>query len=422
MVFLLAAALSAVSCGVTDKKNDELHRLDIADAGTLFIASNHLAKRTTANEQTGGLMNTAASSGGATLFKITDDGYIEEVTYFDEDGNEISYTLFPSDIFNVNHDYLIVVFGEGTTGYLVRKSDGAVFTLMEVGTPYKGFGGYRNWPPVHSDTQNNAYYITFDDLGQDMRIHHVLRINLDNPARLTAQIISPTEEDVGFFYVNANGDVLYDGLNITPRIILSDGGLVNTPPFISDFWIGGDKQFYGNEFRQHGLFQIKKLVIADRELVIENYGEGSDIWFQTDRSTILNLQEKVYLVFEGDQGGEVIEVYNPQSNPKRVDGLGMHSIRNAVASDQYYYLSGTDDANRPTLMKVEAQINTPVSLLPPGGYDIYTMTVSQQDVLTFSALRMQDGKRVIGEIGPDGSITILDEELEADIIVLERIN
>ncbi len=422
MALFLAAALTAVGCGIAEKKSDELHKLDIADAGTLFIASNQNMKRSVENEQTGGYMHTAGESGGGTLFKITNDGYVEEVNYFDEDGNEISYTLFPSDIYNVNHDYLIVIFGEGTTGYLVRKSDGAVFTLMDVGTPNKGFGGYRNWPPVHSDTENNAYYLVADDLGQDMWIHHVLRINLDNPARLTAQVISPTEENVDFFYVNTTGDVLYNGMNTTPRIILSEGGLVNTPPFMTEFWTGGDEQFYGIEYRHHGAYQIKRLGIENRELVTENYGKASDIWFQTDRATILNLQEKVYLIFDGDQGGEVFEVYNSEANPKRVHELGMHTIRNAVASDQYYYLSGTDDANRPALIKVEAQTNTPASLMQPGNFDIYTMTVSQKDVLIFSALRMQDGKRVIGEIGPDGSITILDEELDADIIVLERIN
>ncbi|MDI6402092.1 hypothetical protein QLX67_08805 [Balneolaceae bacterium ANBcel3] len=415
---VFVALLLVGACSVTDKKNKELHKLDLTNAGTLFIASNDMQKHNSDADR----MSVSGQSERTTLFKITDEGYIEEVSYLDEDGNEVSYTLYPTGVFNVNEEYLIIIFGYGTTGYLVRKSDGAAFTLMDVGFPMKGSGGHLNWPRVHTDDRNNAYYRSADYLGDDAWNHFVLRINLNNPAQLTAQAISPAQEDVGFFLVNRNGDVLYDGISTSPRVIFAEGGLVNTPVNTSDFWLGSDREFYGLTYIQHGVNQIRRLEVRNRELIPEDYGQALDIWFMTDAVFVLNLLEKVYIVNTAGPVGEVFEVNNPQNIPKRVQGLNMATIQHAVASDRYYYLSGTDEANRPTLLKVDAQTNTPVPLLPPGQYDIYNMAVSNEDLLSFSALRMQDGKRVVGQVNAGGSLEILDEDMDADVIVLERIN
>lgn len=405
LLVLTAVMFSGIfGCDVADKGGGTLNKLDIADAASLFIASDNVLRKSVASADT------------TRLFKITADGFIEEVKYLDEDGDEMAYTHYPSDIYNLDESYVIVIFGDGTTGYLVRKDDGAVFTLVDAGIPWKGFGGYRNWPPVQTDAGNNAYYLVGEYLGEQEFRHRVIRIRLDNPARLTAQLISPTMEDIGYFLVNNSGDVFYNGLHINPRIIMSGGGLVNTPPLMSEFWLGGDRQFYGIEY-QHQASQIKKLLIVNNALNAENYGEPNDFWFAMDHSTVLTLQDKVYIV-----SGEVFEVFNPAATPQRVENLGLVTIGNAVASDHYYYLSGNDEASRPTLIKVSAHSNRPETLLPPNDYDIYTMVVSHDDILTFSALRMSDGRRVIGEIDSNGQVTILDEEMGTNIIILERIN
>jgi len=60
-------------------------------------------------------------------------------------------------------------------------------------------------------------------------------------------------------------------------------------------------------------------------------------------------------------------------------------------------------------------------LLPSGDYDIFRMSVSNKGEVTFNAIRMSDGRRVIGSISTTGILTILDETLNAEVLILERI-
>ena len=47
--------------------------------------------------------------------------------------------------------------------------------------------------------------------------------------------------------------------------------------------------------------------------------------------------------------------------------------------------------------------------------------MTSDDNITFSALRMNDGKKVLGEILADGTLSITDESINKEITILERI-
>jgi hypothetical protein len=61
------------------------------------------------------------------------------------------------------------------------------------------------------------------------------------------------------------------------------------------------------------------------------------------------------------------------------------------------------------------------NLTTPGTYDFYKFSVSPADVIHFNALRMSDGVKVIGQIDAAGVLTIVDEEMNNEVTVLERI-
>ena len=61
--------------------------------------------------------------------------------------------------------------------------------------------------------------------------------------------------------------------------------------------------------------------------------------------------------------------------------------------------------------------------MPDNNYEVYTFTASETDGITFNALRMSDGKKIIGKVGINGgAVTVIDEESDAQISYLERIN
>jgi hypothetical protein len=117
-----------------------------------------------------------------------------------------------------------------------------------------------------------------------------------------------------------------------------------------------------------------------------------------------------------------IELENPSNTPRDISITEIDNIRHVVNSENYYYLSGNNASNQPVLLRINPQTDQVTTLLSPNKYDIYSMTVDNNDKVTFNALRMSDGVKVFGEVSsPDGE-TILDETLNAQVVSLERVN
>lgn len=51
-------------------------------------------------------------------------------------------------------------------------------------------------------------------------------------------------------------------------------------------------------------------------------------------------------------------------------------------------------------------------------YEIYTMSVSNDEVLQISALRFSDGKKIIAQ----NEFTLIDEEQDKEVMYLQRLN
>jgi len=398
--------------------------MDIKNASNLFIAK-------TASSQAMTLNNNSLSNETQKLFKITDEGYIEEVNYYDGEGTEITIQNQPVLVFNVNSEYVIVVFGydeiNPENGYLVRKSDGAVFSLN---TEDSGFGHtlplkppssfLKNRRGVYTDSFGNVYYIGYSiDFSSGNCIYDVFKLNIQSPELITKEVYNPDTESVHDFTVDDKGNMAYWGylksdftINVN-RIKKANGGLYN---FTSNFfWTGIDNKIY--YYKELNIIQI---TIDDSYKVTETtYGT---------LPAVMSLYSGYRVDFYGrtlliDSGG-VYEVYNQTNNPRKIDLLtfNMSSVTQVVSSDNYYYISGKDLSIQPVLIKVDPNTDEYVDLYTPGDYDTYKMTVSSTDNVTFNALRMADGVKVIGRIDASGNLEIIDETLNTELIVLERIN
>ena len=118
---------------VDARKN--LKYLDLSNAKSLYISG---SSGTSANNAAKSLSDTQNTQ---KMFKITKEGYIQEVKYLDENKKEITITQRPTAIHPINDNYICVGFGwsvgDMNTCYLVRKSDGAVFDMEKAGRPKK---------------------------------------------------------------------------------------------------------------------------------------------------------------------------------------------------------------------------------------------------------------------------------------------
>jgi hypothetical protein len=222
-----------------------LARMDIEDAHDIAIASN-------------------PETGYDSLYKITDDGDVVEVTYYDEEDKKMSFTQEPSAIYNVNSDYVIICFGGNgagyspTDGYLTRKTDGAVFSLNNVGLPdpYFQLGNFKNTKVIQSDSTGNIYYIAETRNGNSLGTA-LIKIDISNPNNLVktnyVQITDGNVTSGEGFDITSGGHAIYTyGQNQNIRIRKSNGGLYNMPNNII-WWIGLDNKIkYYKEIEFYG--------------------------------------------------------------------------------------------------------------------------------------------------------------------------
>ncbi|MBO5731202.1 MAG: hypothetical protein J6R67_08395 [Treponema sp.] len=429
--FILCVCMTFISCSnVTEDKNDVrsndsvLKFLDIQNAKNLYIGTSNSGTRSARNAAT-----------TQKLFKITEEGYVEEVKYLDENKKEITISQQPTVIQNVNDDYIFVGFGWSgyvESSYLVRKTDGAVFDMTKAGNPNEIYNDFKNSQRIKTDGKNNMYFLSYDT--QSLRI---VKVNLNGIDALNSSFISASTDYVDVFDVDWNGNLIYDGYSVSDsshrllRVRKSNGGLLNLSD-VGAFWIGLDGNIYyssnnheeyknsENGEESYG-YPIKKITIdlssGDKE---EIYGYIDD-FFWTYGSFKINVKDKIYII----RDSLISEVYNSNNSPRKVSltSLQLKSVTAVTSSENYYYVAGLTSTNETVLLKINPDNDSFNHILPENEYEVFSFTASETDGITFNALRMSDGKKIIGQVGINGGeVTILDEESDAEITYLQRIN
>ena len=415
-LFMLCVCVSFISCSHgTDKPDDRpagfdaLKYLDIADAKTLYISSADAASRSARNAST-----------SQKMFKITESGYVEEVKYLDENKNEISISQQPAVIQPVNDDYIFVGFGWRDSihsSYLVRKSDGAVFDMTKVGNPEQIQN--RDW--IQTDRNNNMYYLTYIS---DTFSRKIVKINLNDSSLLGVTTVSASTDDVREFKVDWNGNVFYN-----ERIRKLNGSFENCEPnfSFSTSWIGLDGNLYYLSYND-GQYGTSNYSYAIKKMEIDNsYKINYEICGYSDNITNLDafafpktvVQDKLFFI----GGSEIYEVINDGADIRKVDlNLDMYIIQ-STSTENFYYILGRDNNRNTVIIKVDPKTDNYTLLLDQNNYEVFSFTASETDGITFNALRMSDGKKIIGQVGINGGeVTILDEESDAEITYLQRIN
>lgn len=414
--FILCVCMTFISCSnVAEDKNDVrsnasvLKFLDIQNAKNLYIGTSNSGTRSAGDSAT-----------TQKLFKITEDGYVEEVKYLDENKKEITISQQPAVIQTVNEEYIFVGFGWSdsiSTSYLVRKTDGAVFDMTKAGNPEQIQN--RDW--IQTDRNNNMYYLTYIS---DTFSRKIVKINLNDSSLLGVTTVSASTDDVREFKVDWNGNVFYN-----ERIRKLNGSFENCEPnfSFSTSWIGLDGNLYYLSYND-GQYGTSNYSYAIKKMEIDNsYKINYEICGYSDNITNLDafafpktvVQDKLFFI----GGSEIYEVINDGADIRKVDlNLDMYIIQ-STSTENFYYILGRDNNRNTVIIKVDPKTDNYTLLLDQNNYEVFSFTASETDGITFNALRMSDGKKIIGQVGINGGeVTILDEEGDAEITYLQRIN
>ena len=351
---------------LTPLNSPTLKYLDLSNAKSLYISG---GSGTSANKADG-ISASASGPDHKKIFKITDDGYVEEVKYLDADKKEISIWNEPCVIEKINDDYIFVGFGYGgfspnvgwdtVSSYIIRKLDGAAFDMKNTGTATihdENSETWKNASNFHTDKNNNMYYISCD---QNF-FHKIVRVDLSGIASLAGTTVSPSTDDIYCFDVDKDGNIIYYGYSVLvsnnkfKRIRKSNGGIKNIS-VRNDYWIGLDGCIYYNT--NEG--QVKVSIDAEGNLSESSYGTNTDLFFFPHSSYKLDLKNRIIIVYDG----YINEVYNPSANPRRVSlaGISLEKIFAANSTENFYYIAGADNSGNTILIKVSLAKNFDVKL------------------------------------------------------------
>jgi len=385
--------------GGDDDTSGDLSFLGVSDAKNLYIKPGMQSSAVSAVDK----FKNSGNSGNK-LMKVTEAGTITEVSLLDSNHSKNVGTLNPVYLQDINNNFFIIVFdGSDLIPYLCRKTDGAVFKMPNLMSLYSSH--FYNDKLFKKDN-NNIYYMSADG---------IIRVSLDD---MTGTYVSPSTDNVVEFEVDSSGNIAYFA-GTTHRLKTIYGSLSNFP---SDarFWKSTDGNLYIQIY--DGGHLIKKVSVSGEGVVTYDlYGGDMGTNIITADSYQVDLGNYTYIIHKGT--GTIWEVYNTLSTPRTVSlvGLTISSITGVIATDNYYYIAGTDSSYNSFLAKITPGTDDYVKLIS-NGYEIYTMTADESDGVTFNALRLSDGKKIIGKIPINGgAITVLDEESDTRVIYLERI-
>ena len=416
---LMIASFTLLLIFVSCNKDQNLFSLDIANSTSLFIVP---ADSVFKNSR---------------LLKITDNDIVEEVSYLNKRGNQINETFIPEMIYTIgNSDYFAVSIRNQyyKTTYLVRKSDGAVFDMnvnIEV-FEHNRSGGFLNSDYFAQDENENLFFKNSKQL---------FKLNISNLNSIISIPLTTNSKMLFWgFTVSAKGDIFYNTGGFY-KVRKSAGGLTNVPyiKLSTNSWTGLDGKIkYIVDGRNYYGYDIKKNVytffypLSVYSVDIDANNVASFIVEQTINTTggwyhgaalMLRFNNRIILIPRDFYGvSNFLEVDNFTNTLREIVlSYGISSVNKGVNSENYYYLSGINSSQQSFLIKIDPSSDTVTELFPAGAYQVYEMTVCNNDHLIINALRISDGVNILGKISPDGLLTVIDEQMNVEVTVLKCI-
>ena len=417
LVFLNLSACNS------SKKNEALYSLDISDAQSLFVGIAEQASPTSnvtklsANSST--KLAASAEPKIKKLFKITEEGYVEEVeyTYVDSKGNQTQSKEIniPTFVKNVNDTFLLIAF-ENDALYLVNKTNGRCYLFPKsivmalTRNSNLEFSDYvPNCEFFNSDAEGNFYF-----MDRNGKLQKVIIVNPDNIQVTVASIESDKLDWNSISAVSSNGEIAYRGKdkngNDINRFITQSGSFVNMGDATSsgDYWTGFDGKIYCiKNYQQlcrlkYEISAITYEIVAD-DISHFNYDGTAQYYVGSNNGGRVYFKEHNKIFAMANQ--HIIEVYNPTLNvvSKSYSDFGISKPKIYSNSDDCLYMFAVTPENNSVLIKVDVSGDEYTkTVLLENKYDIDKMAVNSDGVVSFTGLRMLDSAYVVGTIDADG--------------------
>lgn len=416
-------------------------KFNIANAKNIYIAKKGSSTQSarslvalqgggSSDEENGDASNVITSTGDEAIYKITDEGNIEEVSCTNENDEEVTPEETPVVIYRVNDDYIIIGYGESsvkiTKSYIVKSSTGAAYDLTKAGMPVSPTNDFKNAKLIKT-VGTNVYYLTYKADGSSRQ---VVKIDLSGVDSLTSTVMSLEDDNVQNFEVDKDGNIAYRTANNSYRFVKAAGGFENfsPTPYGGVFWADADG--YIRYIKDNsGTAQIIKITLSNgtiskTETDVTEINNSAPLLNFLSKGSNLKLDVTNYgsIIVCLDEKDSSVYMLDTKSARKWREST-LKSVVTVGQSENYYYLAGNNSAGSSCLKRIKPDNNhTYENFLTEATYDVYAFTVSETDGITFNALRYSDGKKVLCSVATvGGDVNVIDESNSIKVSCLERI-
>lgn len=412
----MVASFAFTGCGPLSNlfsiRDNPFSKMDIAGATNLCIGKSTSKGR--------------AADDMDKIYKILEDGGIEEVKYYNHNGKEVKIKKNAPDIIApVGDDFLFIGYGQEydqyLNSYLVNKKTGAAYDMnTDFGSVGRFIGteAFAQEPVVKTDGKGYAYYIAVSR--EEADTSPIVKVDLSGIENLKVTNATPKNFRCTSFEVSSSGALMYTNQNNSygKQARTSANGIKNIPR---------DCFYFTN--REGDLYYISSYTlykfVDDFDEDDEKLGECSEpLYISTSTSFKLTFDKKVIIL---SQNGDITEIYNEALTPRKItlDGLSFKQIDVTGATENYLYVAGVDSTLKNRFVRISLADNSWTNVVEPASYEVTSFTADEKTGYTIGANRMADGVKVIFTIDFDAtenSIKILDESSGIEVAQMQRVN
>ena len=397
-ITLFSCANPAGSSYSADSDTRSVAKIDIADAQMLFISS---------GTSTGSEGRSAQTSQTPVLYKLTTSGEVAPVSFLDSSDNAVSPAGTPVTVYNVNKTYIIVCMGKNSgTVYLVRKTDGSVNTLTAA--PDAIQNGFINGRIIQTDASGSLYFIHSDSAALPARLYKTVT----SSTRLMTIPVTPESVSVKGFTAAPDGTVMYHTAEHT-YILKANGTGETLSETCTAYWTAPDGSIYYQTAGADDKANIMRLTIQQDYTSSFTAADTSIAEQITMESAwLLPLADKLAIASVPDAQDHINlhTVYSTAETASAAISLPLQHVTAAASSGTYCYFAAKDKNDTSVAVRVNADNGQYDNVLPPGAYDVLSLTSADDGSITFRAKRINGGTYVLGTVSATGTLTILKED------------
>lgn len=404
-IFIITSCPQANNDSIDSSIRKEVSFIDIVDAKALLVIprNSYMNRSITSNKK---------------FAKMLSDGSIYEVKVKNSNGDKLEVAS-PSQIYDVNAEYVILIIENNP--YLVSKINGSAFDLSPMGSlemlrANVGHNGEVR-ESIFSDNSNNIYYLN----GGAVKKIDISDLNVITGKKITPDIYSISSTDD--FVVDNDGNVFFSyddnkntGLSYA-KIRTANNALKNvfTGSYSGEHITISFRGLDGNIYFASRKGSYKVLIDTQSNINFEDYNV-SGVNMKSQYIRWLYFPDRISVIFDEKK----YEVFNKSGvcrNSENFDFLKKGGFKLLAYNARNYYVVTTDGR----ILRVDLDTDYPTVLLNNSDYEFYKIEVTDNNLIIFNGLRLSDSKKVLGTISEDGNVTILDDAMPDNAIVLQRI-